>query len=66
MGDVMYCDNYEELTGRERDGSMPNEPAPGEQSDAEQSDAEQSGPQAKVITSPSDAKPANATTAETK
>lgn len=23
MGDVYYCDDYEAITGRERDGSMP-------------------------------------------
>lgn len=25
MGDVYYCDDYERITGRQRDGSMPVE-----------------------------------------
>lgn len=27
MSDVYYCDDYEAITGKERDGSMPNDPA---------------------------------------
>lgn len=55
MGETFYCDDYEALTGRERDGSMPSD-GPGTTRDTE----------AKVVEAPKKAAAKKTTRAETK